>query len=94
MNGGWTYRDVARNHRCTRILTDHAEKPRLEVSDGRVLGDFADGKPVERLSVRINRGATSIRSVQRGQLVPSAQGTDFVVVHLPLDITDMLLIDR
>ncbi len=53
------------------------------------------GRPVTQLSVRISGLASvkSIRSVQRGSLRSDIIDGD-VIVTLPLDIADMLLIDR
>ena len=53
------------------------------------------GQPIQHLVVRVNDlpKATSIRSVERGRLRPTFAG-DIMTIELPLDVADMLLIDR
>jgi hypothetical protein len=53
------------------------------------------GKTHERLTVRISglAGARAVRSVERGP-VPFETRDGATVVTLPLDVADMLLIDR
>ena len=53
------------------------------------------GKPIAKLTVKIRdvaKGA-KVKSVERGEL-PSKFENDALIVELPLDIADMLLIDR
>jgi hypothetical protein len=53
------------------------------------------GRPIERLTVRIDQfsPASQVRSVEHGVLKPRFDG-DVMTVELPLQIADMLLIDR
>ena len=53
------------------------------------------GKPIEKLTVKIPglAKAKSVRSVERGTLAPVFT-SDAMTVALPLDVADMLLIDR
>jgi hypothetical protein len=53
------------------------------------------GTPIEKLTVKLNGLARvkSLRSVVRGKLEPHLEG-DVLAVTLPLDVADMLLIDR
>jgi len=53
------------------------------------------GKPIAKLTVRIRDAAPAVkvRSVERGTLTAKSEGND-LVIELPLDIADMLLIDR
>ena len=53
------------------------------------------GKPIPLLTVRINglSGAKKIRSVERGELAMTVRD-GATVVTLPLDVADMLLVDR
>ena len=54
------------------------------------------GKPVEKLTVSIRDvdKASSVRSVERGDRVPFEVKNGQLVVTLPLDVADVLLIDR
>jgi hypothetical protein len=53
------------------------------------------GRPIAALTVRINglTGARRVRSVERGELKAEVQG-EALVVRLPLEVTDMVLIER
>jgi len=53
------------------------------------------GRPIDRLTVRISQlpQASQVRSVEHGRLIPQFDD-DTMIVELPLEIADMLLIDR
>jgi len=53
------------------------------------------GKPIAKLTVKINgiAAAKSVRSVERGELMPTFRNGSMIVT-LPLEVADMLLIDR
>jgi len=52
------------------------------------------GKPIAKLTVKIpGVKAAKVTSVERGNLIAQYQG-DVLVVELPLDVADMILIDR
>jgi len=53
------------------------------------------GKPIRSLTVKVQGvpSAASVRSVERGRLRPKFEG-DVMILTMPLDVADMLLIDR
>ena len=53
------------------------------------------GKPIEKLTVKIAglQSAKSVRSVERGVLKPKFDG-ELCTIELPINVADMLLIDR
>ena len=69
---------------------DTASPPRLAVP----LMNYT-GKPIADLTVRVNglSGARTVRSVERGALRPRFAG-GAMILTIPLDVADMLLIDR
>jgi hypothetical protein len=87
--------DFVRPVTCSETLVesttiDTSKPPRLAVP----LMNYT-GKPIRQLTVAV-RGvpkAASVRSVEQGRLRPKFEG-DTMILTVPLDVADMLLIDR